>query len=135
MRVFRATNKLVVRMLKDKLLDEVLDYESKESYMAHLEAMLLEQPDNICIIVGVAGDLIVSYAIAFRHESYNHVYLDSCWTDPQYHKISKHVLNHLKLWASSQGLTEIRAETKRKETRALERYGFKEFSRIISLRF
>ena len=82
--------------------------------------------DFLCLI-SVTTNSVDGFLIAYRNR-------DSLWISQVYRKAgtdlatSRQALRMAKEWANERGMTSLTAETKRTEMKAMERYGFKEYS-------
>ena len=97
---------------KDVILEEVEYYQ--------------KLPDFFVLISGI-GDSIDGFMIGYRNR--NSLWLSQVWrksgTDT---KTSRYAFEIAKEWAKARDLTSITGETKRSEMRAMERYGWQEYS-------
>ena len=85
-----------------------------------------DRTDFLCLISSTA-DGVDGFLIAYRNR-------DSLWISQVYRKAgsnlatSRQALQMAKEWAKERGMTSLTGETKRTEMKAMERYGFKEYS-------
>ena len=100
------------------------DY-TKEVILSELEYWR-EHTDFLAILWG-DSDSPDCFAIGYR--SRNSLWIAQMWnSNPLDIKFSKKVLGYIKRWAKERKMTSISTETKRNEFRAMERYGWKEYS-------
>jgi hypothetical protein len=95
---------------------ECEDY-TKEVILEDLQCWQKE-PDFLCLIDGNG------FLVGYRNRN-------ALWVSQVYNDgtgDSRKTLEYAKQWARDRGMTKLTAETKRDEMRAMERYGFKEFS-------
>ena len=100
------------------------DY-TKEVILEELEYWQKTE-DFLCLISDSSGG-IDGFLIGYRNR--NSLWIAQIWHKGEVNfKFNTEVLNHTKEWARERGMTSITGETKRNEIRAMERYGFSEFS-------
>lgn len=97
---------------KEVILDELLYWQNR--------------PDFLCLVNTCSGS-IAGFLIAYRDRN-------SLWISQVYRETgsdlatSMDAFKYAKKWARNRGMTSITGETKRNEIRAMERYGFREYS-------
>ena len=100
------------------------DY-TKEVILNELEYWQLHK-DFLVLISGYPAS-IDGFLIGYRNR--NSLWIDQTWRkDGTDMATSRQAFEMAKEWARERGMTSITGETKRNEMRAMERYGFKEYS-------
>lgn len=88
-----------------------------------------KHPDFLCL-VSTNDNVIDGFLIGYRNR--NSLWISQVWrkagTDLE---TSRRAIEMAKEWSRDRGMTSLTGETKRNEMKAMERYGFSEFSIFI----
>jgi hypothetical protein len=130
----RLRRVIELEIIRPLLLDDP-DYDQK-TYMDSLRVKLEQEPDSVMIPVCLQDDEVIGYTITYKNYDQPFAWMAMAWIKPGVgSKVGRALQNATITWCENKGINEIRAETKRDEVRAMERYGFKELAKIVSLRW
>jgi hypothetical protein len=108
----------------------------RDEFIDELKVRMEQDPDNVMIPVCVMENEVVGYTICIKDSHQSYAWMAMAWVKPGVSRVVGRALQDAtKTWCENKGVCEIRAETKRNELRAMERYGFKELAKIVSLRW
>jgi len=129
----RAFNPLVMDMIVDHLIPDVSF--DRQDLCDMIKLKMIEDGDNTFVMVVWRGeDEIVGFTIAWIPNGRKHAWLEEAWLKStlEDRSIALKEFDCLLTWCESKGLKEIRCETKRSPRAMLRKFGFHEFSHILT---
>ena len=107
---------------KDIILAELMDHQRTNQFLC-----LISSPETPS---GDFADEVDGFLLAYRNR--DSLWIEQCWRRRGHDlATSREAFAYAKQWAKDLGMTSITFETTRDESRALKRYGFKEYSVIM----
>ena len=132
MRYIRGRSTEAVDYIQDHLLPD--DDFPVGALVDSLKDMLLHTPDSVFLGLVFDGDEVVSFVIALAPPSASHVFIHQTWASESLPDttVQDKLFLRLCMWTEAIDRSELRAETRRNAEPSLLRWGFHEYSRILS---
>lgn len=130
--IFRTKKPEILKYIYPKMV--VDDGANKDIIAEDIFAMMNNNPDNTCVIVGFDGDYLKIFLIAFYEEGKNFVWIDQVWIDTDVNKkYSNELVDAIKKWAKDfHNIDELRFQTERNPEAFKRSWGFNIHSYVLS---
>ena len=132
MNSFRADNPSVMDEIKPHLIPEP-DI-TKEDFCNEIKSYMKNFPDRIQVLTLWNNEKLVGFCLAYIPNNRSHLFIAQAWVDQSLtnSKWTKIMFDQVKMFAEINDMTEIRAETLRCPETFCRRWGFENYSTIIS---
>src|SRR5207244_5178137 len=129
MKLFRATNTMVLDIIKPHLL--AIDV-SSELFLQNLEHALKHRPDMVYVIVAIENQECHGFAVVSAPDNVDYVFVEQAWSSPRgtEAKIAEQSIARIVTWAEYVGRQGVRFETRRDPEGLFQTIGFQAISTV-----